>query len=287
MVIETVGNLIRLEKIIQQLDMPETGLDTVREIFQIEYGDPERIVRLLNQLLGTETTTGVTRRTSDRFGGGFSSRSSEPQQTSQATESRAATAQRAPSTAAGITPVSISATKGVIILIPEIERRWIIARASSADMEIIREWIKRLDVKKDVESQMETVLLKYASPTEVENAIDNNVREMPIEIRPIISVEALETQKQVMITGSREAREYVKKLIESIDIPTPVLPSKTWQLKYLDIDELKTHLQETYRVTDTTLTRGRTPFFGGFRGETAAAEEIYVSTFASRREITV
>mgnify|MGYP001569777380 CR=1 FL=1 len=287
LVIETVGNLIRLEKIIQQLDMPETGLDTVREIFQIEYGDPERIVRLLNQLLGTETTTGVTRRTSDRFGGGFSSRSSEPQQTSQATESRAATAQRAPSTAAGITPVSISATKGVIILIPEIERRWIIARASSADMEIIREWIKRLDVKKDVESQMETVLLKYASPTEVENAIDNNVREMPIEIRPIISVEALETQKQVMITGSREAREYVKKLIESIDIPTPVLPSKTWQLKYLDIDELKTHLQETYRVTDTTLTRGRTPFFGGFRGETAAAEEIYVSTFPSRREITV
>ncbi|MDP3027846.1 MAG: secretin N-terminal domain-containing protein [Nanoarchaeota archaeon] len=292
LVIETVGNLIRLEKIIQQLDIPETGLGTILEIFLIEHGDPEKIVRLLNQLLGTETTTGITRRTSDRFGGGFGGRGSESQQTSQAAESRSATAQRAPSTtipAAGMTPVSISATRGVIILIPEIERRWIIARANSGDMETIREWIKKLDVEKGVESQMEIVLLKYASPTEVETAIDNNVREMPIEIRPIISVEALELQKQVMITGSREAREYVKKLIESIDIPTPILPSKTWQLKYLDIDELKTHLQETYRITDTTLTRGRTSFFGGgFRGgETAAAEEIYVSTFPSRREITV
>src|SRR4030042_1357425 len=51
MVIDTVTNLMRLERIIQQFDVPGSE-QAVTDIIEVRYGDPSEIVQMLNILLG-------------------------------------------------------------------------------------------------------------------------------------------------------------------------------------------------------------------------------------------
>ena len=67
LVIDTVANLIRVERMIQEFDVPEAG-QTVSEVVQLEKGDPVEIVQLIRLLMGdaSATSTGGAR----QFGGG-------------------------------------------------------------------------------------------------------------------------------------------------------------------------------------------------------------------------
>lgn len=294
MIIDSVGNLIRIEKIIEQLDISETGQETVTEIFEIKYGDPAEIVRLLNQLLGTESTTGLRSSRSSRDSGRFrgmdfrGGRSSPPQSSSQ--QAKPATSKT--SGKGMVASVSIEATKGPVILIPELKRRWIIARASTEDMEKIRLWIEKLDVEKDekAESQWETYPLEYGNAIEVEDAVDDILNEMPDELRPNVYVEPLEKAKQLIIFGSKENREIIKELIKEIDVlppPDRIYPEEIIILDYLDPDETIEKLKELYQVTAVSgLARGFSPFGRG-RGSQPAEEEITVVSLPSQNAITV
>ncbi len=51
LVIDTVGNLRRVEQIIAQFDLPDVGR-AVSEVFEIQHGDPVEIVQFLRMLLG-------------------------------------------------------------------------------------------------------------------------------------------------------------------------------------------------------------------------------------------
>ncbi len=57
LVIDTVGNLMRIENIIGQFDVADAGR-TVSEIFEIKHGDPVEIVQFLRMLLGESPMDG-------------------------------------------------------------------------------------------------------------------------------------------------------------------------------------------------------------------------------------
>jgi len=284
LVIETIDKLIGIESIIKQFDVPEAKEEeTIVEVFEIKYGDPGKITQDLNQLLTGEG--GI---------GSFSSSSSRSRSSSSSSYRGPFGSSRGPSRP-GTTLAGLS--EGPIILIPNQERKWIIARASEKDMELIREWIKRFDVEEKfdpeevIESDWESVDLKYASASEVENAIDNNLRDRPIEQRPFLQIEALEQSRKVVITGSKKTREWAKVLIKEIDVPKPVVPSRTWKLKYLDVEELQQFLEEAYPISGTSGRSGYSPFnpysSRSRSSQVSSTDEVNISVFTSRNEITV
>jgi general secretion pathway protein D len=293
MVIDTVANLMRLERIIQQFDVPGSE-QTVTDIIEVRYGDPSEIVQMLNILLGE--TQGITTLRYNRFrdqrGGqrGSSSRSSssrtssERSDTSRITDSKDGTA----------ASVVVGTTRGPIILIPEPRRKWIIAKASAEDLKQIREWVNKLDMEEPVESEYEVVQLRYADPREVENSIVEGFRDLPgTEFLPSILVQPLTETRQVIVLGRKDLREIVKKMIQEIDVPPGQFETAHIKLKHADPDVVKEKLDELYQqgMTGRSSSMG---FFGGYnpysrgRGSSSQSSDLVrVVAYTTLKEITV
>ena len=125
MVIDKVSNLMRIEQIIMQLDVPEAE-QMVTQIFEIGQGDPAEIVQLLRVLLsgqrGGSSGSGSSRSSSsyNRYGNRYPSRLGGG-------SSQSGSA------------VVLSFSQHPVLLIPEPNRKWVIARASPDDMKVIEE----------------------------------------------------------------------------------------------------------------------------------------------------
>ena len=128
LVIDTVSNLMRLENIIDQFDVPEAE-QTVTQVFAIEYGDPSEIVQMLNILLGAGGGSSSYRGSSsdrDRYRSSGGSSYYRPRPNPEPSSSSSSKK----SSSGGATTVTVGTMRGPIILIPEPRRNWIIARAS-------------------------------------------------------------------------------------------------------------------------------------------------------------
>jgi len=236
-VIDSVENLLRVERIIRQLDVPESE-QVVEEIFTLENGDPVEVVQVLQLILDTERRSRTTAR--------------QPGPTS-STGSQSGQARPAMSVvvAQGDIPVR---------LLPIPKHNWIIARASALDIEQIRGWIKKLDRVESVPSEQTIVQVRYVDPREVANIIENTLRNTPgVQYRTSVVVQPLVQARQIVIFGSEENRKMVEKLIAEVDLPIDdVFVEKTFKLKYADPDLIKQNVEGLYG--DPTMS-GRT---GGF-----------------------
>jgi general secretion pathway protein D len=233
LVIDTVGNLQRIENIIQQFDVPEAG-KAITEVIEVKYGDPSEIVQMLRMLLGESLDSGRGRRS---FGGrvSYSSRPGGPSQGPQGAKGGAATS------------VTIPGSEIPIVLIPETKRKWIIASGSKDDMKKIRDWVEKLDRQGPVQSEYETVSVSYADPQEVADRIARSLEDMPgASLRPSVVVQPLQQSRQIMIFGRAELREMVKKLIEEVDIPPGTFVTKHFPLKHADPEQIKENLDSLY-----------------------------------------
>jgi general secretion pathway protein D len=295
LVIDTVQNLMRLERIIVEFDVPaaqqsETG------IFIVEHGDPSEIVQMLNILLGQSqgiSTIRTARMAADRgrFGG--------PPQFQQSSQSSGGSQQGRTDASKGTgaaTSVVVASTRGQIILIPEPRRKWIIARASAEDMKLIDEWIKKLDRAEPVESEYEAVQLRYADAEEVERSVEEGFRDLPgTEFLPSIVVKPLPASKQVLVFGRKDLREMVKKIIAEIDIPPGQFVTEYFKLKYADPDQIKTNIDELYQEGTYGSSSSRSSYGGfyspfasyGRRSSTTSSEMVKVLSYASLKQITV
>ena len=291
-VIDTVQNLMRIEQIIAEFDVPEAEQSETRT-FAIEHGDPSEIVQMLKILLGQSQGYSASRGRGgerDRFGGPFggppsAQASSQPQQTKTDSSKGAGAA----------TSVVVTSTRGSIVLIPEPRRKWIIARASAEDMKLIDEWIKKLDRAEPVESEYEVVQLRYADAGEVEASIEQGFRDLPgTEFLPSINVEPLRDSRQVVIFGRKDLREMVKKIIAEMDIPPGQFETQYFKLKYADPDQIKTNIDDLYQ--EGTYGSGRSsynPFssFGGYnagrRSSTTSTDMVKVLSYVSLKQVTV
>jgi len=220
-VVDTVQNLIRLEGIIKQFDVPEAE-QIQQETFEIYYGDPAEIVQVLRMLLNFDSMEARgSGRDRNRSGRSSSSRGSA-----------------SPVTGTGRVP---------IVLIPEPNRRWIIARASAEDMKKIADWIEKLDKEQQISREHETITLKYADVYEVAQRINEAIQQMPgTELQASVLIQPLTRAQQIMIFGRQEMRVMVKKLIAEIDIPTGIFETKVFPLKYADPDKIKENLEGLY-----------------------------------------
>jgi len=310
MVIDTVDNLIRLEKLIKMFDLPGVGQTSEVQIFPVKHMDPAELVQMIVELMGEESTTGVRRRqtSSDRFRGssfrgGFrgpfpnptpvlreiSGRlESRPSSTGSARESKPATVQKVRS--GGATSITVSVAKAPRVLIPDLRGKRIIARASPSDLEEIRCLIQELDREtiKEIESPWKVIDLKYADSSEIENSVSDIVRDMQsmigttnLLIRPIPSA------KKVMIFGSQENIKELEGVIKKLDVPPPARPHRVIKLKYLDPEDTKTRIEEALQETS-----GRTSYspygYSGRRTTTyTSLDQLGITTDNRLMTITV
>ena len=231
-VVDTVQNLINLEGIIEQFDVPEAE-QAQQDIFEIYYGDPAEIVQVLRMLLSFDGTgSSSSGRDRSRYGGSYSSGRS----------GRASYA----SSGGGSSPVT-GTGQVPIVLIPEPTRKWIIARASAEDMKKITEWIEKLDKQQTISREHETITLGYANVSEVAQRLNEAIQRMPgTELQASVLVQPLIQARQILIFGRPEMREMVKKMIAEIDVPTGMFETKVFKLNYADPDKIKENLEGLY-----------------------------------------
>jgi general secretion pathway protein D len=293
LVIDSVANLIRLEKIIQQFDVPGSE-QTVTDIIEVHHGDPSEIVQMLNILLGETEGISTLRNNqrSQRNRGGPPSRFGPSAQRTSNTSSNRPTS----SSGGEATSVVVGTTRGPIVLIPEPRRKWIIAKASAEDLKQIKDWVAKLDREEPVESDYEVVQLKYADPREVESSIEEGFRDLPgTEFLPSILVQPLTETKQVIVLGRKDLREIVKKMIQEVDVPPGNLVTEHIKLKHADPDMVKQKLDELYQQGMSGSSSSRFGFYGGYnpysRGRSSSSSQssdyVNVVAYSTLKEVTV
>ncbi len=284
LVTDTVSNLMRLERIISQFDVPSAE-QTVTKVFDIKYGDPSEIVQMLNILLAEGGSGGRSSRGSSydrgrdpRYGGGRYYPRPNPQPVPNKGSS------------GGAPSIVVGTTRGPIILIAEPRRKWVIARASADDMIRIGEWIEKLDKEEPVASEYEIVNLRYADPGEVEDSVGDGFRDLPgTEFLPSILIQPLRQTKQVIVFGRKDLREIVKKMILEIDVPPGMFETKHFLLKYADPDQIKTMIEELFSETASS----SSPYlrFGGYssrnRSSSPSTDEVKVISYVTLKQVTV
>ena len=291
MVIDTVANLIRLQKIIQQFDVPGSE-QTVTDIIEVRHGDPSEIVQMLNILLGETEGISTLRynQRSQRGRGGPPSRISSAQRASNTSSNRTTGSKEGEATS-----VVVGTTRGPIVLIPEPRRKWIIAKASAEDLKQIKDWVSKLDREEPVESDYEVVQLKYADPREVESSVEDGFRDLPgTQFLPSILIQPLTETKQVIVLGRKDLREIVKKMIEEIDVPPGNTVTEHIKLKHADPDMVKDKLDELYQGGMSGSSSSRFGFYGGYnpysRGRSSSSQSsdiVKVVAYSTLKEITV
>jgi len=295
MVIDTVTNLMRLERIIQQFDVPGSE-QAVTDIIEVRYGDPSEIVQMLNILLGEmegRSTLQYNRNREQRDR--RSSSRSDSSRSSSAERTSGSTAKKTDSSQGSATSVVVGTARGPVVLIPEPRRKWIIAKASAEDLKQIKIWVNKLDVEEPVGSEYEVVQLRYADPREVENSIGEGFRDLPgTEFLPSILIQPLTETRQVVVFGRKDLREIVKKMIQEIDVPPGQFETAHIKLKHADPDMIKEKLDELYQ-DGMSGSSSRGGFFGGYnpyssrgRGSSSQSPEmVKVVSYTTLKEITV
>jgi len=290
LVIDTVENLMRIERIIDQFDVPEAE-QTVTKIIPVKFGDPSEIVQMLKILLGE--SEGISTMRYNRFGRSDRNRSSSNQSSSQRPPSQGGSPKPGDSKGEA-TSVTIESTRGPVVLIPEPRRKWIIAKASAEDMKQLEEWITKFDMKEPVQSEYEVVQLRYADPREIEDSVGDGFRDLPgMEFLPSILIEPLVNTKQVIIFGRQDLREIVKKMIEEIDVPPGQFETRHFKLKYADPDQIKTSIDELFgeEGLQSSSSSRYSPYYSPFsrRGQSSGTSSDMVKTisYVSLKQVTV
>jgi general secretion pathway protein D len=290
LVIDTVENLMRIERIIDQFDVPEAQT-TVTQIIHVEFGDPSEIVQMLKILLGE--SEGFSTMRYNRYRGSRDSRSSSSPSSSRPRPPSQSGPSKSGDSKGTATSVVIGSTRGPVVLIPETRRKWIIAKASAEDMKQIEEWIRKLDMKDPVASDYEVVQLRYANPIDVEDAVERGFRDMPgMEFLPSVLVESVDQTKQVVIFGRKDLRDLVKNMIAEIDVPPGLFETAHFKLKYADPDQVKANIDELYeegmQSSSGYRSYGYSPWSSRSRSSSStSSEKVKVISYVSLKQVTV
>jgi len=257
LVIDTVENLMRIEKIVEQFDVSGSEPATER-VFEIKYGDPSEIVQLLRKLLAVDGGVRASMR-----GGGGSKGKEENQPES----------------------VIVQSAKSPIVLVAEPRRKWIIARAAVDDMEKISHWIEKLDKVEQIESEYETISITYADVSEVAQRLNESLQRMPgSEVTASVLVQPLRQARQIMVFGRSEMREMLKKIIAEIDVPAGEFETKVFELKHADAEEVKANIDQLYGEQNQGR---RSYYYYRYGGGQDDSDTVKVIAFPAMQQVTV
>ncbi len=286
LVIDTVANLIRIERIILELDTSQSA-QTKTEIFEIHHSNPEEIVQLLQTLVGdgSGSSTAASR------GGGGPFRGQQ-----QRTGTGTGTGRTGGSTAAA-TVVTVGTSRSQITLIAEPKNNWIIAKASSdEDIEQIRQWITKLD------KPVQTITVDYPL-TSIENKnqmvqyffkLKNySPTQMAQVVEPLLTekgyVSADESTRQLMAIDTVDSLINVERIIAQFDVPeAEQTVQDIFEVRNSDPGEmvqlLRMLLGDTSSSTTRSLTRaGSSSTSGGSRSSSRSSYTGGISTTGGAR----
>lgn len=280
-VIDTIDNLARIEKIVQELDIPESE-QSVEQVFEIQYGDPTEMVNVLQLILGG-TAGSSGQGTSQGFGGSREGRGEGGPGDQQGRSGRPGSTQ-----AKTASSVSISATTTPIRMIPVPKQKWIIVRAGREDMKTIGEWIQKLDMAGMTKPQQSVIPLVYADVTEVVNIIRNTLKEMPSsEMKANVVVEGLPASRQIVVFGNEDARTMVEKMIVKLDMPAGnFFIERTFKLKHSDPDQIKKNIDGLYGETQTQ-SRSYYSYYESRRTTTDPKNQVKAISYPTLKQVTV
>ncbi|MCL5281176.1 MAG: hypothetical protein M1376_14850, partial [Planctomycetes bacterium] len=129
MIIDTVENLLRIEKVVAQFDVPPRE-DIVTQVFELQHREPEEITTLLSSILGEGVGSSM-----NTFGQGSYRGPNWATRIIRVDRARFKSSR----------PATGSGGDQPVVFIPEPRRKWIIVKARPEDMESITTWIKKLD----------------------------------------------------------------------------------------------------------------------------------------------
>ncbi|MBN1126855.1 MAG: hypothetical protein JXA82_17750, partial [Sedimentisphaerales bacterium] len=276
-VIDTVENLMRIERIVRQLDIAESE-QIVEQIFEIKNGDPAEIVQLLQIILSGGTQSS----------GGGSSRSGRSSDNERSRLERSRSDERSGGSVNPASTVTIS-TEIPIRLIPMPKQNWIIARASERDMDLIESWIKKLDISQSMEQGQTVIAVRYVDPREVARAVQNALEDMPgTQFEASIVVEALTQSKQIVVWGSEENRKMVERLVAEIDLPSKdIFIERTFKLKYADPDQIKENIDGLYGDLTSSSSRNRYNPYSFYSSSSSEEDTVKVIAYSTLSQVTV
>jgi len=264
-VIDTVGNLQRIEGYIRQLDVAEEE-EMQRRIFEIHQGDPTEIAQLLKIIMSAGYPELERRSRYSRYSYRGGSRSSG--------------LQRSGSSGSGPEPV----------IIPEPTRRWIIVKATEEDMVKIEEWITKLDRKEPVDTDYTIIPVEYADVDEIADMVETMLERIPSsELQPNVRVIDLEQNSTLLVFGSLERRELVGKLVEELDVPPDKQKTVHVKLKYTEPDQIKQYVMELF--TERPQRYRSTSYEWGYRQDyyrtTSARKQTRVISYPTLNMVSV
>jgi len=277
---DTVEKLLQIEMIIREFDVPEAE-QTVTDTFEIQNGDPSEIVQLLRMLISGDVGTSSRSRSSNYGRSSRNSYSNRGYSSGYRGNTRGGSSQS----------VLIGPSQQPIVLIPEPQRKWIIARASAEDMKMISDWIVRLDQEEPIKSEHETVQITYADVDEVAERLNEAMQQMPgSELTASVLIQPLTQARQIVIYGREDMRTMVKNLIQEIDIPTGLFKTEHFNLKHADPDIIKEKIEELYAATSPYGNNARVSIYNfASRGGSSSMtpDTVKVIAYNTLKQVTV
>jgi general secretion pathway protein D len=276
LVIDTVGNLRRVEQIVAQFDVSDVG-HAVSEVFEIQHGDPVEIVQFLRMLMG-ESPDG-------RRGGSMRGRPSGI--------SRPSGPSGGPSSggAGGAAKTAVSVVIGAreipFVLFPVPKTKQIIARGSAEDIKLISEWIEKLDVAEPVKQECETVAIVNGDAREIARNIEQSLQQMSgTDARPNVVIQPLEQTRQIMIFGRPDLREMVRGMIAEADMPPGSLfEHENFKLEHADPDQIKANIEGLYETQAGSMSSYS---YRSYRFRTVQpSETVKAISYPSMKQVTV
>ncbi len=252
-VIDTVKNLMRISLIIEQFDVVESEA-TITEIFEIRHSDPTELIEILQTLMGDGGVTDIRtamrnmrdiRNAANRPG--QDNRNQNQDRQGRGNNDNNASTRRAGTRGSGTaTSVSVGTTRTRPVLVAVTKLNWIVAKATDDDLELIREWIDKLD------KPVQTILVDVPLAS-IENKnqivqkffkLDNySPSQMAQVISPLLNdsgyVTAEESTRVLYVIDTVENLIRIEGIIKAFDVPeAEQAVQQIFEIQYGDPSEI-------------------------------------------------
>ena len=255
MVVDSVENLLRIEKIVAQFDVPQRD-DTVTQVFELQFREPEEIANLLGAVVGDNSlSTASTSQT-----GQYRQNWEWAGRAMRLSRFRSGAANRQPSN-----PVVAGSSEQPMLFIPEPHRKWIIVKARQDDMELIEGWIKRLD-KPMPTITADQSLAEIQSKNQVVQRFVKLEHYDPVKMSDIVTplltesghVTAEEGTATLLIIDTVENLMRIEAVIAQFDVAEADTATEIFEVRQRSPEEV-IELLETV-LTDTETAGGTSPY---------------------------
>ncbi len=281
-IVSPVDRLITLSRIIEELDQPDVSGGELR-VFPIQHVDIFEVIPTLEKLIAGFLGSEVKATTlSGSAGEGAAARPGGPPGRPEGGGDKPK-----PAEAGG---VAIKADKIAVLLIPEARRSAIVVAAPSNVLSQIEAWLKILDQPKPPSTQWEIIEVRFGDPEDLAERLTGMLAQVPeVSLRNAVRILPFPASRRLMIFGSEQNRETIKKWLAEIDVEdTGTRITRTFELKYADAQNLVENIKELFGP-DAGQSRNRFYYYDYSRrgGGDTDRSQVTVTANVRRNTLTV